>query len=90
MEDQKITIDDLTKEFSHGFLAEREGDYVERVENFLNKYPESQQALILDLLDLQWIAFVQQLWFIGDESGSLDVGKNPFCTRKNGVGFECP
>ena len=44
-------------------------EYDERVKNFLNKYPKSQHALIMDLLDLQWVAFVQQLWFIRDETG---------------------
>ena len=69
MEDKKVTIDEFTKEFSYGFLGEREGEYVERVANFLNKYSEPQHALIMDLLDLQWVAFVQQLWFIRDETG---------------------
>ena len=82
MEDFKVTIDAFTEEFSYGFLAEREIEYDERVKNFLNKYPESQHALIMDLLDLQWVAFVQQLWFIGDETGSPDAGKNHFAVAR--------
>ena len=84
MEDKKVTIDEFTKEFSYGFLGvrEREGEYVERVANFLNKYSEPQHALIMDLLDLQWVAYVQQLWFIGDETGSPDVGKNHFAVAR--------
>ena len=84
MEDKKVTIDEFTKEFSYGFLGvrEREGEYVERVANFLNKYSEPQHALIMDLLDLQWVAYVQQLWFIGDETGSPDVGKNHFALAR--------
>ena len=82
MEDKKVTIDEFTKEFSYGFLGEREGEYVERVANFLNKYSEPQHALIMDLLDLQWVAFVQQLWFIGEETGSPDAGKNHFAVAR--------
>ena len=82
MEDKKVTIDEFTKEFSYGFLGEREGEYVERIANFLNKYSEPQHALIMDLLDLQWVAFVQQLWFIGDETGSPDAGKNHFAVAR--------
>ena len=82
MEDKKVTIDEFTEEFSYGFLGEREGEYFERVANFLNKYSEPQHALIMDLLDLQWVAFVQQLWFIGDETGSPDAGKNHFAMAR--------
>ena len=82
MEDKKVTIDEFTKEFSYGFLGESEGAYVKRVANFLNKYSEPQHALIMDLLDLQWVAYVQQLWFIGDETGSPDIGKNHFAVAR--------
>ena len=61
VEEKKITFNEFSKEFPHAFLGEREGEYVERVANFLNKYSEPQHALIMDLLDLQWVAFVQQL-----------------------------
>ena len=82
MEDNKVTIDEFTEEFSYGFLGEREGKYIERVANFLNKYSEPQHALIMDLLDLQWVSFVQQLWFIGDETGLPDAGKNHFAVAR--------
>ncbi len=82
MEEKKITIDEVTEEFSYGFLGEREGEYVERVKSFLNKYPKTQNALIMNLLDLQWVSFIQQLWFIGDETGSPDVGKNHFAVAR--------
>ena len=82
MEDNKVTIDEFTEEFSYGFLGEKEVEYVERIENFLNKYSETQHALIMDLLDLQWVAFVQQLWFIGDETGVSEVGKNHFAVAR--------
>ena len=36
----------------------------------------------MDLLDLQWVAFVQQLWFIGDETGVPEVGKNHFAVAR--------
>ena len=76
MEEKKITFTEFTKEFPYAFLLEREPQYVERVSNFLNQYPKDQHSLIMDLLDLQWVAFVQQLWSIGDETGSFDHGPN--------------
>ena len=66
MEDQKVTIDEFTKEFPYGSLSEKEGESVERIERFLTKFSESQHSLIFDLLDFQWVSFVQQLWFIWD------------------------
>ena len=82
MEDQKLTIDEFTKEFPYGSLSEKEGEYIERIERFLTKFSESQHSLIFDLLDLQWVSFVQQLWFIWDKTGSLDVGKNHFAMAR--------
>ena len=69
-----ITVDDFTEEFLYGFL-EDEGEYIERIEKFLKKYPETQHSLIIDLLDLQWVAFVQQLSCIGEKTGSFDESK---------------
>ena len=82
MDDNKVTIDEFTEESSYGFLGEREGEYIERVANFLNKYSEPQHALIMDLLDLQWVSIVQQFWFIGDETGFPDAGKNHFAVAR--------
>ena len=42
-----ITVDDFTEEFLYGFL-EDEGEYIERIEKFLKKYPETQHSLIID------------------------------------------
>ena len=82
MEEKKITFTEFSKEFSYGFLGEREGEYVKRVSNFLNQYPKDQHSLIMDLLDLQWVAFVQQLWSIGDETGSPDHGRTHFAVAR--------
>ena len=73
-----ITIQNFTEEFPYGFVDEIERTYVERVEKFLKKFPETQHSLIFDLLDLQWVALVQQLLFIGDETGSSDQGRIHF------------
>ena len=36
----------------------------------------------LKMLDLQWVSFIQRLWFMGDETGSPDVDKNHFAVAR--------
>jgi hypothetical protein len=75
----KITVKEALSEFPYGFLAETEGDYVERATKFLKLLPAERRALLLDLIDLQWVALIQQLWFIADETGTdEDFGKMHF------------
>jgi hypothetical protein len=76
---KEISINDFTEIFPYGFLGESEGEYVNRVENILGQLPPEQHSLLLDLLDLQWVSYIQQLWFISDEIGKDgDTGKIHF------------
>lgn len=74
----EFDLDDFASAFPYGFLGEREGEYVNRVEAYLSKLPAEKQSLVIDLLDLQWLSYVQQLWLISDETGNEDPGRVHF------------
>ena len=83
-----VTIEGFGREFKYGFLGEREGDYIRRVQSYIEYLPEDQKSLVLDLLNLQWVSFIQQLWFVGDVTGKPDHGKIHFTLARMEINSE--
>ena len=59
--------------FPFGFLGLREGEYVQLVEAALRSISDTaEQSDFMDLLDMQWCTYLEQLWamssFSNDES----------------------
>lgn len=49
--------------FPFGFLGIREGEYAKLVEAAALSLPsEKERVLLIDMLDMQWIAYLEQLW----------------------------
>jgi len=53
--------------FRFGDLSIREKDYADSVADALLSMPEHERVILLDLLDLQWIAYVEQLSILVDK-----------------------
>ena len=77
-----VNIDSFTEEFPYGFLKEREADYIERVQKYCDHVSSDQRDLVLDLLDLQWVSFIQQIWLITDKTGAEEAGKIHFALAR--------
>jgi hypothetical protein len=59
--------------FPFGFLGLREGEYVQLVEAALRSISDTaEQSHLMDLLDMQWCTYLEQLWamssFSNDET----------------------
>jgi hypothetical protein len=49
--------------FPFGFLGIREGEYAKLVEAAALSLPtKKERVLLIDMLDMQWIAYLEQLW----------------------------
>lgn len=65
--------------FPFGDLSLREKDYADSVETVLESISTLERAVLLDLLDLQWVAYVEQLSILASYSLSGDAsGKAEF------------
>jgi len=77
-----INIDDFTQQFPYGFLGEREAEYVNNVQKYVDQFEQDQRDLVIDLLDLQWVSYIQQIWLITDRTGSEEAGKIHFALAR--------
>lgn len=65
--------------FPYGDLVSSQGQYQNSVEVVLERLPPDQQTILLDLLDLQWVVFVEQLailsthQLVAELEGKLDT-----------------
>jgi hypothetical protein len=56
--------------FPFGFLGFSEGEYARLVNAALDSLPnDRERAVLLDLLDAQWCAYVEQLWIAHEFGG---------------------
>ncbi len=77
-----INIDDFTQQFPYGFLGEREAEYVNNVQKYVDQFEQDQRDLVIDLLDLQWVSYIQQIWLITDRTGTEEAGKIHFALAR--------
>jgi hypothetical protein len=71
--------------FPFGFLGLREGEYARLVEAALESLPTDRERIVLlDLLDAQWCAYVEQLWIAHEFGGNPNrfVGENHFALAR--------
>ncbi len=61
---EEINFDLFLNAFPFGHLDEREGEYIAKVETALDALPPEDKLLLMELLDLQWTAVVEQLGLI--------------------------
>ena len=73
-EKKEVNIEDFPREFQYGWVGLSEREYMDHVEEFLDEVPQKQRSLVVDLLDLQWVAYIQQLEFFRSETGNIDAG----------------
>lgn len=68
--------------FPFGFLGLREGEYVQLVEAALRSISDAaEQSHFMDLLDMQWCAYLEQLWAMS----SFSNGEDRFAGESEGV-----
>lgn len=59
--------------FPFGFLGIREGEYVQLVEAALRSISDAaEQSHFMDLLDMQWCTYLEQLWAMSSFSNDED------------------
>jgi hypothetical protein len=69
IESEGFDFTQLQALFPFGFLGIREGEYVELVEMALDSLTTpDDQTLLMDLLDMQWYVYCEQLGFASDRS----------------------
>lgn len=75
--------------FPFGFLGIREGEYVQLVEAALRSISDAaEQSHFMDLLDMQWCTYLEQLWAMSSHSDEEDayVGEMHFADARLQIG----
>ena len=73
LEDFGFQWGQLQNYFPFGFVDQREGEYVSILRAVLSALPNlREQEQLLDLLDTQWCAFIEQCW-VAIENGDASV-----------------
>jgi hypothetical protein len=75
--------------FPFGFLGIREGEYVQLVEAALRSIRDTaEQSHFMDLLDMQWCTFLEQLWAMSRYSNeeNAHVGEMHFVDVRLQIG----
>jgi hypothetical protein len=81
--------EDFREIFPFGFLAIREGEYAQLVNEALDRLSsDKEQTLLLDLLDAQWCGYVEQLWIAHEYGGDSQrfAGENHFALARLQIG----
>lgn len=74
IEQQGFRWDRFQALFPFGYLGIREGEYAQLVEAALRSIDDvSEQSLFMDLLDLQWCTYLEQLWAMASFSNEEDA-----------------
>ena len=72
----------LRSYFPFGFLNQREGEYVSLLRAALSALSSGrEQELLLDLLDTQWCAFIEQCWVANEEGDEPVTRAEPAFAR---------
>lgn len=72
----------LRSYFPFGFLDQREGEYANLLHAALSALSSPrEQELLLDLLDTQWCAFVEQCWVANEEGDESVTHAEPAFAR---------
>lgn len=75
--------------FPFGFLRIREGEYVQLVEAALRSISDAaEQSHFMDLLDMQWCTYLEQLWAMSSYTDEEDayVGEMHFADARLQLG----
>jgi len=67
-----LSFDLFISLFPYSDMSEREGVYSDRLELFLHDYDRKTQAAIIDMLDIQWISYLEQNEIIRKATGNDD------------------
>jgi hypothetical protein len=89
IEQQGFRWDRFQALFPFGYLGIREGEYVQLVEAALRSMSDTaEQSHFMDLLDMQWCTYLEQLWgqasFSNDENAY--VGEMHFADARLQIG----
>lgn len=68
--------------FPFADLERSQGEYANAVETCLEQLTDSKnQEILLDLLDLQWMARLEQIWISNEKSGETDYSADTVAAR---------
>ena len=89
IEHQGFQWDRFQAFFPFGYLGIREGQYSQLVEAALRSMSDGRErSLLMDLLDLQWCTYLEQLWAMASVSKEADayVGEMHFVDARLQLG----
>ena len=82
LEDFGFQWGQLQNYFPFGFVDQREGEYVSILRAVLSALPNlREQEQLLDLLDTQWCAFIEQCWVANEEGDEPVIHAEPAFAR---------
>jgi hypothetical protein len=89
IEQQGFRWDRFQALFPFGYLGIREGEYVQLVEAALRSISDAaEQSHFMDLLDMQWCTYLEQLWAMSSHSDEENayVGEMHFADARLQIG----